>query len=615
MSGRATRALALCSLLAAAAVLAQAAGLVHHPSLGRLESIVFATVLGFAAGIQGTSAQAWTLALGLGVALAVGLGAVLFPAGHIAGRVCARLLPALALAQCAVLAALVGVGLLLDPWPFSLAALGMAVFLAGPRRPGSLPNGVVIGLLLATVTTMAIGPWLLDTSLGNEPFRLPGLSSHCPASPAKAWGTGLAGLALGGFLLSSAGAVSRRQLRALLGLAAVLALPAVVGGSVAAGLGTFGLAVGAFGLAARGRLAGLPGATELPATVAAWPLHLVLPALAAAFAIATRLVIAPMNCPDPGVDGIVRVAGQCRVSGLAPGGGESLAIALPIGNSLFLESTVATARVAEDRSLWLSTAEADTAILSSLGADGELALIRTEPIDSAPTSQIIHIVPGEAIDKAPASVPCRVRGADWDPQRSELLMNCSNEHGLFAFVPATGGVEPRWKLPYDHPLSVLGQNWDQSPGLWIDEAGKRAYLLHEDRGTFLVEVSLPDGKRLRTLPVGGWVGSVVIDSSSDRLYLSRPTGSSVLVVDLQHLVVREQLRLGFGVGPLALLHGSGLLAVANPLRSELTLVDLQTLEVTDRVRVGFGANVLATDAAGEKLYITTSCGTLEIEPG
>ena len=167
----------------------------------------------------------------------MGLGAVLLPAGNIAGRICTRLSPALALAQCAALAALVGVGLLLDPWPFSLAALGMAVFLAGPRRPGSLPKGLVVGVLLATVVIVGIGPWLLETSLGNEPFLLPGASSHCPASAATGWGTGLVGLALGGFLLSSAGAVSRRQLRALLGLASVLALPAVVDGSAAAGLG------------------------------------------------------------------------------------------------------------------------------------------------------------------------------------------------------------------------------------------------------------------------------------------------------------------------------------------------------------------------------------------
>jgi len=614
MSGRATPALAGCSVLAAAAVLAQSAGLVHHPSLGQLESLVLATILAFATETHGTAAQGWILALGLGAALALGLGAVLLPGGHLAGRVCVRLSPGLALAQCAVLAALVGVGLLLDPWPFCLAALGMSVVLAGPRRPGALPRGVVIAVLLAAVATMAVGPGLLDTSLSNEPFRLPGASSHCPASPATGWVTGLAGLALGGFLLSSPGAVSRRQLGALLGLGAVLALPAVVDGSAAAGVGTFGLALGAFGLAARGRAAGLPSATELPATVTAWPLHLAVPALAAAFAIATRVVIAPVNCPAPGVEGIVQVAAQCRVSGLAPGGGDNLAIALPLGNGLLLEPIVATARVDEDRSRWLASAEAETALLSPLGSDGDLALVRADPEERTTTSQIIHIVPGEAIDESPALVSCLVRGAAWDARRSELLMNCSNGHGLYAFVPATGEVEPRGELRYDHVLSVLADDWDNSRGLWVDETGARAYLLHEDGGTFLVEVSLPDGKRLRILPVGGRVGSVVIDPIHDRIYLSRPTGSSVLVVDRQHLLVRQQIRLGFGVGPLALLGGSGLLAVANPLRSELVLVDLKSLEVVDRLRVGFGANVLATDAAGEKLYITTSCGTLEIEP-
>jgi hypothetical protein len=191
----------------------------------------------------------------------------------------------------------------------------------------------------------------------------------------------------------------------------------------------------------------------------------------------------------------------------------------------------------------------------------------------------------------------------WDEKRGEILLGCEDRPSIFPYRPADRKM--------GKPLNGIG--FGDGEDLAFDHRRNRILtvpLMHSSRVAALDRDSL---REVASAEIGGGNYSIVIDAATDRVFVSRFYDGVIRILRAEDLASAGSIRVGFGVRPLKFFPQARILAAASMFHSELLLIDLDSLEVRERLRLGGRVKGLAASTDGKKLYLSSTCGVLEVE--
>lgn len=198
---------------------------------------------------------------------------------------------------------------------------------------------------------------------------------------------------------------------------------------------------------------------------------------------------------------------------------------------------------------------------------------------------------------------CWVSSLAWHDEAREVLLGCETDNALWAL-----NVEA-WTVRHVGALEV----YDDSEDLALRPDGSAMYIVSLAEGDRLRKVNPATGATIQSRPLGGFNYSAVYDAARDRVFVTRFVDSQVLAFDGGSLDQVARRRVGFGArGAVATVAG---LAVASQFGGALTVLDYDDLKPVQTLRVGGRIKGIAASGSGEQLYVSSTCGTLEIEVG
>jgi len=235
---------------------------------------------------------------------------------------------------------------------------------------------------------------------------------------------------------------------------------------------------------------------------------------------------------------------------------------------------------------------------------GGRGFLATEILDEEPKTLLLLVDPvsGRRAEGRFAGM-CWVSSVAWDPRRSEALLGCETSPDLFAFDPEAMAVRTVGKLP----------GWADAEDLWLREDGELLYSVSLAEGDALRWIDPSTATVLREQPIGGFNYSVLHDPPTDRVFVARFHDSSVLAFDGETGAEQGRVRVGFGVRPLEPVPGRRLLLAASMFGGTVSFLDPDELKVRERVRLGGRVKGLAVAPAGDRAWLSSTCGTFELD--
>lgn len=150
-------------------------------------------------------------------------------------------------------------------------------------------------------------------------------------------------------------------------------------------------------------------------------------------------------------------------------------------------------------------------------------------------------------------------------------------------------------------------------GIAYAPAAHKVFVSDESGGGETV-IDGSSNRVIATIPIGGEAGNSIYDPVSDRVLVAVQTRDEVVAIDPRADRVTGHYPLQGGAHP----HGMSLdafrrlLFVANERNGTLLTVDLRTWKTIDTHRVGEDPDVLAFDAAAERLYVASESGAVSV---
>jgi len=233
---------------------------------------------------------------------------------------------------------------------------------------------------------------------------------------------------------------------------------------------------------------------------------------------------------------------------------------------------------------------------------GDRGFLVSEILEDQPRTLIWKLDPvtGEVVEGDFAGM-CWVSSLAWNESAGEVLLGCETDNDLWALDPDS------WTVRHVGTLEV----YDDSEDLALRPDGSAMYLVSLAEGDQLRKVDPRTASTIQSRPLGGFNYSAVYDADRDRVFVTRFVDSQVLAFDGGTLDLVGRTRVGFGArGAVPTCAG---LAVASQFGAKLAVLDYDDLGRVEALRVGGRIKGLATDATGESLYVSSTCGTLRVD--
>jgi len=239
------------------------------------------------------------------------------------------------------------------------------------------------------------------------------------------------------------------------------------------------------------------------------------------------------------------------------------------------------------------------------GLPGGRGVLVTEILDDEPKTILLLVDPSTgAVREGEFAGMCWISSLAWDEERGEVLLGCETSADLLALdVDA-------WSLRHVGQLEV----WDDSEDIALRTDRSAMYLVSLAEGDRLRQVDPDTAATLRSAPLGGFNYSGVHDPASGRVIAARFHDSQLVAFSDDTLEVVDRARVGLGVRPAVGIAG-GRLAVASQLGAPLRIVRAADLKTERRLRLGGRVKSLATSPAGDRVYLSSACGTFEVDVG
>ncbi|MGE5179781.1 MAG: YncE family protein [Bacteroidota bacterium] len=188
-------------------------------------------------------------------------------------------------------------------------------------------------------------------------------------------------------------------------------------------------------------------------------------------------------------------------------------------------------------------------------------------------------------------------------------------------APALGKVYA--SVPGDHEVAVIDARTLEvkarvgkigfPDGIAYAPTAHKVFVSDESGGGETV-IDASTNRVTATIPIGGEAGNSIYDPVSDRVLVAVQTRDEVVAIDPRADRVTGHYPLQGAAHP----HGMSLdpfrrlLFVANERNGTLLTVDLRTWKTIDTHRVGEDPDVLAFDAAVERLYVASESGVVSV---
>jgi hypothetical protein len=475
-------------------------------------------------------------------------------------------------------------GLLGIVGPLAPAVRGSETSWKGELVRAPVGLGIVLGLGAMTLFGIASAPLFFVFVVGASVLvPVPDEPRHARA-------------ALVGVLLAAAGSV--------LFAASMLATPrtGTVWDAATSLLGTpilwWGLAAALVGGSVAAGRSGMPLMPQLVSWPGRWPYEVARLALIAAAGVAVDAADV-VRCPD---------LDEARVRRIAP---DAAAFDLDLDDRGHLAvAHREEARVRIYRLVDGGPAELLHELAPRRGGDleevfalpGGHGFLVSEILDDPPRTLIWRLDPvtGAVVEGDFAGM-CWVSSFAWDEAAGEVLLGCETDNDLWALDVAA------WTVRHVGSLEV----YDDSEDLALRDDGSAMYIVSLAEGDQLRKVDPKTAATLASRPLGGFNYSAVYDSARDRVFVTRFVDSQVLAFDGESLARVGRRRVGFGARGAAATQAG--LAVASQFGAPLVVLDFDELRPVASFRVGGRIKGIAADAAGGLLYVSSTCGTLEID--